>query len=39
MNLETFKIGMIGDAEVGKTTLAQIYITNGLYPREYHMVS
>ena len=39
MELEKIKLGMIGDATVGKTTLTQMYITDGMYPREYHLTT
>ena len=39
MNLQQTKIGVLGDSTTGKTSLVQLYISEGnLYPREYHMV-
>lgn len=39
MELDSIKIGMIGDPMVGKTALTQIYITDGMYPRDYHLTT
>ena len=40
MNLQRQNIGVIGDPKVGKTSLIQLYITNGnLYPRDYHLTT
>lgn len=40
MNLKRVNLGFIGDPTVGKTSLAQLYISNGThYPRDYHLVN
>ena len=40
MNLQRKNIGVIGDPTVGKTSLIQLYISNGnLYPRDYHLTT
>ena len=37
--MEKIKLGIIGDPMVGKTTLTQIYITEGMFPRDYHLTT
>ena len=40
MNLKTVKVGIIGDPTVGKSSLTNLYISNGqIYPRDYHMTT
>lgn len=38
MKLDRINVGLVGAQEVGKTSIAQIYATEGRYPRDYHMV-
>ena len=40
MNIERITIGLVGDPTVGKTALAQLYVSNGNnYPRDYHLTT
>lgn len=39
MNLDTIKIGLVGNPKVGKTALAQLYVSGGsTYGHDYYMV-
>lgn len=39
MNLETVKIGLVGSSKVGKTAMAQLYVSGGsTYAHDYYMV-